>query len=69
MGVMSSSPEQEPMDVVEVSTYFSVVILCAFCSMCDEPVVFTVLATLLELQVVIVYEVGDLVSCRTKTVC
>ena len=52
MGAMSSSQEQEPMDVqMEVSTLVSIVFNLYIYQMYEPPVVFTVLATLRELQV------------------
>ena len=59
MGIMSSSPEQEPMDVMEVSTLVVIMFRLPIYYICDAPVVFTVLATLLELQVVSAYVYGD----------
>ena len=59
MGIMSSSPEQEPMDVMEVSLLVVIMLGLPIYFICDAPVVFTVLATLRELQVVSVYVYGD----------
>ena len=52
MGIMSLSQEQEPMDVqMEVSTLIYIVFHLCIYQIYEPPVVFTVLATLKELQV------------------
>ena len=52
IGIMSSSQEQEPMDVqMEVSTLVYIVFDLCIYQMYEPPVVFTLLATLEELQV------------------
>ena len=52
MGIMSLLQEQEPMDVqMEVSTLVYIVFDLCIYQMYEPPVVFTVLATLKELQV------------------